>query len=63
MVDVLVVILVLAVSLGMSWAVTVGLIKLVTICFGWPFSLLTATGIWLILLLARSIFKSRSRNE
>ena len=31
MVDVLVVILVLAVNLGMSWAVTVGLIKLVTI--------------------------------
>ena len=63
MVDVLVVILILAVSLGMSWAVTVGLIKLVTICFGWPVSLLTATGIWLILLLARSVFKSRSRNE
>ena len=50
-------------SLGISWLVTVGIIKLITICFGWPFSLLTATGIWLIMMLARGVFKSKSGNK
>jgi hypothetical protein len=43
--------------------VTAGIIKLITLCFGWPFSLLTATGIWLILALARSVFKSRNSDK
>lgn len=60
---VLVVLLVMIASLGISWLVTVGIIKLITICFGWPFSLLTATGIWLIIMLARGVFKSKSGNK
>ncbi len=60
---VLVVLLVMIASLGISWLVTVGIIKLITICFGWPFSLLTATGIWLIMMLARGVFKSKSGNK
>ena len=60
---VLVVLLVMIASLGISWLVTVGIIKLITICFGWPFSLLTATGIWLIMMLAREVFKSKSGNK
>ena len=53
----------LVVCYGLSWLVTAGILKLITLCFGWPFSLLTATGIWLILALARNVFKSRNSNK
>lgn len=40
-------VLVLAlVGLASSWSVTCGLIKLVTVCFGWGFNWLIATAIW-----------------
>lgn len=32
----------------LGWACTVGIIYLICACFSWKFSLLTATGIWLI---------------
>lgn len=43
---------------GLSWLVTCGLIKLITVCFGWTFKWSIATGIWLITVILRSIFKS-----
>ena len=43
----------------LSWGVTVGIIKLITLCFGLEFSLLIATGIWLLLTLVGSFFKSK----
>ena len=43
----------------LSWGVTVGIIKLITLCFGLEFSLLIATGIWLVLALVGSFFKSK----
>lgn len=39
-----------------SWLVTCGIIKLITMCFGWTFTWPIATGIWLIILIAKSIF-------
>lgn len=39
-----------------SWIMTCGLIKLVTMCFGWTFSWKIATGVWLILCIAKKIF-------
>lgn len=39
-----------------SWLVTCGLIKLITMCFGWDFTWAMATGVWLIFLIAKSIF-------
>lgn len=45
---------------GVSWIVTCGIIKLITICFGWTFKWSIATGIWLISLLLSSTFKSHS---
>lgn len=44
--------------LGLSWVVTVGLVKLITLCFGLEFSLKIATGIWIVILILRSIFKT-----
>lgn len=51
------------IAYGLSWAVTVGIIKLITLCFSWQFNLLYATGIWLIILIARTIFGSSSRKD
>lgn len=45
---------------GISWIATCGIIKLITICFGWTFKWSIATGIWLISLLLSSVFKSHS---
>lgn len=45
---------------GASWIITCGLIKLITICFGWTFKWTIATGIWLIILIARTIFSSHT---
>ena len=50
MVDFIATLIAFVVYCGLSWLVTVGIIKLITLCFGWSFSLLTATGIWLILM-------------
>ena len=36
---------------GLSWILSCGLVKLITICFGWHFTWGIATGVWLILLL------------
>lgn len=41
----------------LSWALTCGIIFLITLCFKINFSLLIATGIWLILLLLSNIFR------
>ena len=51
-----VVILLLSVCYGISWIVTCGIIKLITMCFGWEFSWAVATGIWLIICILNSIF-------
>ena len=63
MVDFIATLIAFVVYCGLSRLVTVGIIKLITLCFGWSFSLLTATGIWLILALARSVFKSRNSDK
>lgn len=40
--------LIFALVATVSWAITCGLIKLITLCFGWTFSWSIATGIWMI---------------
>ena len=45
MVDFIATLIAFVVYCGLSWLVTVGIIKLITLCFGWSFSLLTATEI------------------
>lgn len=53
--------MILAIILGIfiyaiSWIVTCGIIKLITLCFGLTFSWLSATGIWLVLCIIQSVF-------
>lgn len=42
--------------LGISWLGTCGVVKLITLCFGWKFTWGIGTGVWLILILLGSIF-------
>ncbi len=44
---------------GVSWITTCGVIKLITICFGWNFKWSIATGIWLLLWLLGRLFKHK----
>lgn len=48
----------LALIFGISWITTCGLVYLITLCFGWEFNWLIATGIWLILILISSAVKA-----
>lgn len=52
----IIVILILAVCYGLSWIVTCGIIKLITMCFGLTFKWSIATGIWLVICILKSSF-------
>ena len=56
--DILTIILVIVGLAFLEWITTVGIIKLITMCFGWTFKWSVATGIWLIICVLQSIFKS-----
>lgn len=51
-------VLIFIAACGISWIFTCGVIKLITMCFGWTFSWGIATGVWLIMYLARTVFRS-----
>ena len=54
--------LIIVFGYALSWVVTIGIIKLITMCFSVGFSLPVATGIWLILcLLKLAFYKSKRR--
>ena len=53
-------IILLVVAFGVSWMVSCGVIKLITMCFGWQFKWSIATGIWLVMCLARTVFNNSS---
>ena len=59
----LLVIGILAFAYGLSWLATCGIIKLITMCFGWTFKWSIATGIWLIICILRSIFNVTVKNK
>ena len=50
--------LLIALLLGLSWIATCGIVYLITLCFGWTFKWSIATGIWLLMIILRSIFKN-----
>lgn len=50
-------ILAIIIFYAIGWIVTCGVIKLITMCFGWEFSWAVATGIWLIIMILKSIFR------
>ena len=56
--DILATVLVTVGLVFLEWITTVGIIKLITMCFGWTFKWSVATGIWLIICILQTIFKS-----
>lgn len=56
-------IFIVIVCFGFSWIATCGIVKLITMCFGFTFSWKVATGIWLIICLVSSIFPSNHNNK
>ncbi len=48
---------------ALSWVFTIGIIKLITMCFSVGFSLPVATGIWLILRLLNLVFYKSERRS
>ena len=48
--------MIVAAIFAFSWAVTCGIIKLITVCFGLKFSWKIATGIWLVMFLVKGVF-------
>ena len=56
--DILTIVLVIVGLVFLEWIITVGIIKLITMCFGWTFKWSVATGIWLIICILQSIFKN-----
>lgn len=38
------------------WLITCGIVKLICLCFGFSFSWAIATGIWLVIIILRTIF-------
>lgn len=59
----IIMLLALIFALGLSWVLTCGIIWLICFCFRLTFSLLTATGIWLVLLLLSSFFRGRRESK
>lgn len=53
---ILIIIVILVAIYGISWIITCGIIKLITMCFGLTFKWSVATGIWLVILLLKEIF-------
>lgn len=51
--------LIIALTYAVSWAITVGIIYLIFLCFSWKFNLLVATGIWLLMCLAKLLFPNK----
>lgn len=54
-------IIIIILAYAVSWLATCGIIKLITLCFGWTFKWSISTGIWLALILARTVFKSDNK--
>lgn len=63
MIYALLLILLFVVGYALSWAATVGIIYLICLCFSLEFSILTATGIWLVLCLVWWFFGKKGGGQ
>lgn len=61
MMTVIVAIALIALLYAISWGIAVGIMYLICLCFSWNFSILTATGIWLIICLIKGAFSVETK--
>lgn len=57
------IVLIMIVACGISWACTCFLVWLITLCFGMEFSFAIGTGIWLLVILVRGVFSVTVNND
>jgi hypothetical protein len=57
----LAVIVILVSGYALSWCIVVGLIKLITMCFGFAINIKIATGTWLLIVLIKLIFSRKDK--
>ena len=62
-IEVFIGILVVILLYGLSWILTCGIIKLITMCFGLVFTWKIATGVWLVICLLKSVLNITVKNE
>lgn len=55
--DVIILVLLFLLAVSLSYGFTVGIVYLICLCFDLEFSILIASGIWLLICLLRSVFK------
>ena len=55
MLEIIVVVLIYLVLCAASWAIVVGFLKLLGLCFGFSVSLAVATGIWLVIFFTEAL--------
>lgn len=60
---VIAVLLIVIALIALDWIITCGLIKLITLCFGLAFSWPIAIGIWLVMILLRTVFIQSSSSK
>lgn len=53
----LLVFLILALYFGVSWLICCGIVKILSLCFGFTFTWPVATGIWIVFMFVSAAFK------
>ena len=49
--------------LWLSWAFTSFIVKMICHCFGWSFTKSIGTGVWLIMILIKSVFSNFRKEQ
>lgn len=44
---------------AISWAIVCGMVYLISLCFGFTYSWAIATGVWLVMILIKSLLPSK----
>lgn len=57
-----VILLVVAIVEAISFAISAGLIWVLSLCFGFTFTWKLALGLWIVFLIVQGIFKPHSKN-
>lgn len=50
-------------ALWLSWAITSFIVKMICHCFGWSFTKSIGTGVWLIMILIKSVFSNFRKEQ
>ena len=58
-IDLIRILLLIVADIAISWLGCMGIIKLITMCFGWEFRFATATGVWLVWIIVAYAFGNK----